>query len=211
MTETTNTNTTTNTTTLTLKAKPAKARVVKAKTAVTTKRTPRRAPRHVLHGTDGAIRVMNGVPVRLHNADEGLLNPAEIVALSHAVKESTAKASRKGLKPGRHKVDMTVHLTGDIQIEPDVTRTLPAKLDETLLMSAIADLVARGLVRLADLDTSARAVRDKSALTNDADTTARIQGMFKTAAAAVPALGRCIPHLIVTRINTNPTLGDRKV
>lgn len=171
--------------------KTTKPKVVKA-------RTRKRAPRHKLHATDGAILVQDGVPVRLHNAEAGLLAPAELVALSHAVKDSAVKVARKGLRAGRHKIDMTLRIAGDIQIEPDVTRRIPSKLDDSRLLLALVDLVNRGLLSLDSIRDSAQSAETGRSM-RDADTEQQVSSMFLTAEQTVPALGRTIPHLVITR------------
>lgn len=105
-TNTTTTNTTTNTTT-----KPVKP--VKAKAAARTKRAPRRVLRHAAE-KDYEVRVLAGRPARIVDMKDGALSSAETVALSAVTTAEAVKAARKGLRPGKHRVDLPEHAHDDV-------------------------------------------------------------------------------------------------
>jgi hypothetical protein len=66
------------------------------------------------------------------------LKSAEAVALAKAVASKEAQAARQRLRPGSHKVDVTVHISGDLRVAEDTEKaSTSAFLSEDVLLLAL--------------------------------------------------------------------------
>jgi hypothetical protein len=124
------------------------------------------------------------------------MNNANLVALSKAVKDAEAKTARAALTPGEHAVDVTVHISGHLEIAPDTEKTSTSSLlsEEFLIIALkmsgctreraceiIADLAKESVNGDAKANKAAR-----QALVEEYDPNGRISAIFDEVKASLP-------------------------
>jgi hypothetical protein len=114
------------------------------------------------------------------------------VALSAVTTAEAVKVARKGLRPGKHRVDLTIRVSGDIQIEADYERT-DRRLDAERLLRALAEAEVRAAT---DGDMFAPTNAEMAKLA-----TARMEELRPafTNTNTSTCSGRVIPHLVINR------------
>jgi hypothetical protein len=124
------------------------------------------------------------------------MNNASTVALSKIIKDAEAKTARAALTPGEHLVDITVHVSGSLEIAPDTEKTSTSSLlsEEFLIIALkmsgctreraceiIADLAKESVNGDAKANKAAR-----QALVEEYDPNGRISAIFDEVKAKLP-------------------------
>ena len=144
------------------------------------------------------VRVQKGVPVRLVDPRDGNLDPTEMIALGCALTGDMINGVRgtpaaPKVREGKHKVDFTVRIRGDIQVEPSANVAERTVLDGEAVLAA-AMKVIESLQQAAPAGTSAEVLNLTEA------------SLRKAGTKVIPATqrhGRVIPHLVLARQNEN--------
>ena len=124
------------------------------------------------------------------------MDNANLVAISKAVKDAEAKTARAALTPGEHIVDVTVRISGALEIAPDTEKTSTSSLlsEEFLIIALkmsgctreraceiISDLAKQGVNGDAKANKAAR-----KELVEEYDPQGRISAIFAEVKASLP-------------------------